>query len=112
MCVLRISLDVLAMPGVVITDCNAASDYARFLDPAQWKLIDFDDVLADNWTHSDNPRRYFQHKSRKCAEVLVPNRIPVEFVLGALVIDAATRAKLAAVAPHLAVSVDPGLFFK
>ncbi|UIJ46246.1 DUF4433 domain-containing protein [Sphingomonas cannabina] len=34
LCVLRVSLDVLAMPGAVITDSNAASDYARFLHPS------------------------------------------------------------------------------
>lgn len=86
-------------------------DYARFLHPSQWALIDFDDVLAENWTHPDDRRRYFQHKSRKCAEVLVPHRIPQELLTGAYVIDAAARARLAAHAPHLPVIVDPVLFF-
>lgn len=53
LCVLRVSLDALAIPGAVITDSNAASDYARFLHPAQWALIDFDDVLAESWTYPD-----------------------------------------------------------
>lgn len=100
-CVLRISLDVLKIPGAVITDSNAASDYARFLHPSQWKLVNFDDVLAQNWTHLDDPRRYYQHKSRKCAEVLVPHRIPPELLTGAYVIDAAARNRLAAHATAL-----------
>lgn len=112
LCILRVSLDALAVPGTVITDSNAASDYARFLHPSQWGLINFDDVLAENWTHPDDPRRYFQHKSRKCAEVLVPHRIPQELLTGAYVIDAATRTRLVARAPHLSVIVDPVLFFR
>ncbi len=109
---LRVSLDVLMTPGTVITDSNAASDYARFLDPAQWALINFDDVLAENWTHPDDPRRYYQHKSRKCAEVLVPGRIAPELLAGAYVIDDTARARMVLSAPYLPVTVDPVLFFR
>lgn len=112
LCVLRVSLDALTIPGAVITDSNAASDYARFLHPSQWTLINFDDVLAENWTHPGDPRRYFQHKSRKCAEVLVPHRIPLELLTGACVIDAAARERLALHAPHLPAVIDPVLFFQ
>jgi len=112
LCVLRVSLDALGVEGVVITDSNAASDYARFLHPAQWALINFDDVLAQDWTHPDDPRRYFQHKSRKCAEVLVPHRIPPEFLIGAYVIDAAAQSRLRVQAPHLPTNIDPVMFFR
>jgi ssDNA thymidine ADP-ribosyltransferase, DarT len=111
-CVLRISLDVLAVQGAVITDSNAASDYARFLHPTQWALVNFDDVFAENWTHPDNLRRYFQHKSRKCAEVLVPYRIPPESLMGAYVIDQAARNRLTDHASQLPVIIDPVLFFR
>lgn len=112
LCVLRVSLDALAIQGVVVTDSNAASDYARFLHPSQSGLINFDDVLAEDWTHPDDQRRYFQHKSRKCAEVLVPHRVPPELVVGAFVADADARAKVVAVAPQLPTTVDPVLFFR
>ena len=112
LCVLRVSLDALAIPNVVVTDSNAASDYARFLHPSQSALINFDDVFAENWTHPDDRRRYFQHKSRKCAEVLVPRRISPELVTGAYVIDEAAAARLAVQAPYLPVVVDPVLFFR
>lgn len=112
LCVLRVSLDVLATPDVVITDSNAASAYARFLHPSQWALIDFDDVLADNWTHPDDQRRYYQHKSRKCAEVLVPHRIPPELLLGARVNGPLAMGRLAAVVPDFPVIVDPDMFFQ
>lgn len=112
LCVLCVSLDALAIPGTVITDSNAASDYVRFLHPSQWTLINFDDVLSENWTHPDDQRRYFQHKSRKCAEVLVPHGISPDRVIGARVVDQAARARLIAEAPDLPIIVDPLLFFR
>lgn len=75
LCVLSVSTDVLGLDGAVITDCNAASDWVRFLHPRQWAAVDFDDVFAEDWRHPGNPPRYYQHKSRKCAEVLVPHRV-------------------------------------
>lgn len=112
LCLLRVSLDAMGIQGTVVTDCNAASDYVRFLHPSQWNLIDFDDVLAENWTHPDDPRRYFQHKSRKCAEVLVPRRVPPELLMGAYVVDGVARNGLLAQAPHLHVQIVPALFFR
>jgi hypothetical protein len=112
LCVLRISPDVLDIEGAVITDCNAASDWVRFLHPSQWERINFDDVFALDWTHAGNKARYWQHKSRKCAEVLVPHCVPAEFLLGARVIDQAARARLAAQAPDLPAIIDPVLFFR
>lgn len=76
LCILRVSIDVLLTDGVAITDQNAASDWARFLAPQQWRLLDFDDIFAMDWQHpGDDRRRYWQHKSRKCAEVLVPHAV-------------------------------------
>src|SRR5438552_9608106 len=43
LCVLRVSTGVCSIPGVVFTDCNASSDYVRFLDPSQWTVLDFED---------------------------------------------------------------------
>jgi hypothetical protein len=112
LCVLSVSTDVLGLDGTVITDCNAASDWVRFLHPRQWAAIDFDDVFAEDWRHPGNPPRYYQHKSRKCAEVLVPHRVAPQMVVGARVIDAAARARLGAQAPDLQSVVDPVMFFR
>lgn len=112
LCVLRVSLDALAISGAVITDCNAASGWVRFLHPSQWALVDFDDVFAENWTHPDDPRRYFQHKSRKCAEVLVPHRVPPSLLVGAYVVDGAAGDKLANEVPNMRITIDPVLFFR
>jgi hypothetical protein len=72
LCVLRISTMVLALPGTVITDQNAASDYVRFLHPRQWQVLDFDAIYAMDWRHPDDQIAHWRHSSQKCAEVLVP----------------------------------------
>ncbi|NGO51054.1 DarT ssDNA thymidine ADP-ribosyltransferase family protein [Allomesorhizobium camelthorni] len=73
LCVLRVSTEVFGLDGTVISDQNAASDYVRFLHPRQWKLLDFDDIYAMDWTHPGDQVAYWRHKARKCAEVLLPN---------------------------------------
>lgn len=112
LCVLRLSLDALEIAGTVITDSNAASSYVRFLHPAQWRFVDFDDVLAESWKHPDDQRREWRHKSRKCAEVLVPDCVPAGLLGGAYVVDAVAGARLAQVAPRLLAVIDPVLFFR
>lgn len=112
LCVLRVSLDVLALPGAVITDQNAASDYVRFCGPAQWWLLDWDAIFAMDWRHPGDTIAYWRHKSRKCAEVLVPNRVQPELVTGAYVVDATAAARVAALGCALPTTVDPVLFFR
>lgn len=113
LCILRISVDVLQIPGVAITDQNAASDYVRFCAPQQQHLpLDFDDIFAEDWRHPDNKFRYWQHKSRKCAEVLVPHAVEPHFILGAYVADATVAAMARAAAPNLPLVLNPVLFFR
>lgn len=112
LCVLRVSVEVFKERGVVITDCNAASDYVRFLAPSQWQILDFDDIYAHNWRHPSNPARNYQHRSRKCAEVLIPQRVEPQLLTGAYVADAAAAARLTALRCSLPISVEPLLFFR
>lgn len=112
LCVLRVSINILKLNGVAITDQNAASDWVRFLAPQQWQVLHFDDIFAPDWRHPDDKVRYWQHKSRKCAEVLVPHAVEPRFILGAYVADASVSAKASAVAPKLPVGVNPVLFFR
>jgi ssDNA thymidine ADP-ribosyltransferase, DarT len=112
LCVLVVSTAALQVERTVITDCNAASDYVRFLHPRQWELVDFDDVFALNWRHPDDERRQWQHKSRKCAEVLVPHRVLPGLILGARVLNQIVKDRLATLAPNFRVKIDPVLFFR
>ncbi len=110
--VLRVSTQVLALDGTVISDQNAASDYVRFLHSSQWSLLAFDDIYAMDWRHPDDPIAYWRHKARKCAEVLVPHRVETRFLTGAYVIDAAAASRLAGLGFALPVTVNPVLFFR
>jgi len=111
-CVLRISTDVLNVQGTVITDQNAASNYVRFLAPNQWHFLDFDDIFARDWRHPDNQIEEWRHKSRKCAEVLVPKRVPPAMLSGAYVVDHATHARLNQAGFALPVAIDADFFFR
>lgn len=49
LCVLQVSTDVLDLPGVVVTDANASSDYTRFAAaPAGLSIVDRDLTFADD----------------------------------------------------------------
>jgi len=111
LCVLRVSRDVLDVPGVVLTDQNAASGYVRFLAPGQISEIDMDLVYAEDWRDPDRIT-YFRRKAAKCAEVLVPQRVHPRFLLGAHVVDPAARGRLSAVGFTLPINVSPVLFFR
>lgn len=111
-CVLRLSTAVFGLKGAVITDQNAASKYVRFYAPSQWRLLDFDDIYARDWTHPDDQIRGWRHKSRKCAETLVPSRVPPALLLGAIVVDAAAAARLNQTGFNLPITIDPDFFFR
>ena len=112
LCVLRVSTQVLALAGTVIADQNAASDYVRFLAPAQWQLMDWNEILALDWRHPGDPIAYWRHKSRKCAEVLVPHRVEACYVTGAYVVDTPAKARLTELGCTLPITVNPVLFFR
>ena len=112
LCVLRVSIDVLKLDGVVMSDSNAASNYVRFLHPTQWKLLDFDDIYAMDWRHQNDPIAYYRHSARKCAEVLVPHRLPPNLILGAYVVSQVASAKLTLLKFVLPLTVDSVLFFQ
>lgn len=112
LCVLRVSIDVVRLRGTVITDQNAASDYVRFYDPAQWQMLDFDDIYAMDWRHPGDKIAYWRHRARKCAEVLVPKKVESRFLFGAYVVDRAAGQRLADLGCDLPITVDPVFFFR
>jgi hypothetical protein len=111
LCVLCVSLEVLHLAGAVIADRNAAGNWVRFLDPSQWSLLDFDRIFATDWRDSDQ-FEYYDRKSKKCAEVLVPHVVEPRFLIGARVVSRATEEQLRALGFSLPIVVDPGLFFR
>ena len=111
LCVLRVSPAVLQLENVVLTDQNAASDYVRFLSPAQLGSINFDMVYARDWRHADRIT-YFRQKAAKCAEVLVPHGVPYEWVIGVYVVDSAARLAVENSGMDRSITIEPDLFFR
>ena len=111
LCVLRISTDILSIRGAVITDQNAASKYVRFSAPDRLKLMNLEYVFARNWKHPDNQIEEWRHASAKCAEALIPERIPAKFIMGAYVVNAAAEEELRGLGFSLPIDIDPDLFF-
>src|SRR6266571_4235900 len=92
-CVLRVDQAVLEGDGVIISTRNAASDWASFWPVADGlAMLERDRIFARYWTHPDDPFEEMSHKSEKCAEVLVPERIDAAFVVGAYVANGAALA--------------------
>ena len=111
LCVLRISRETLMLPKVVLTDQNAGSDYVRFLpSPAGLRLINFDWVFLSDWNDSDQIQ-YWKKKSAKCAEVLVPNKLPVEYIKGAYVANETAQTALEQTGFDKAITINAELFF-
>jgi ssDNA thymidine ADP-ribosyltransferase, DarT len=112
LCVLKISTTVLDLDGVIVTDRNAAATIASFRPVATGlAFLDREQVFADDWRHPGDELEYLKHRSIKCAEVLVPNRIPPTYIIGAYVSCMQSRVKLARIVPNLQIAIDPHLFF-
>ena len=111
-CVLRLSTAVLNLQGTVIADQNAASKYVRFYASKHWGLLDFDDIYARDWRHPDDQIEEWRHKSRKCAEVLVPQRISAGMLIGAIVVDEPAHTRLTQAGFSLPISTEPDFFFR
>ncbi|MBD3375029.1 DUF4433 domain-containing protein [candidate division KSB1 bacterium] len=111
LCILGISKSVLFMANVVLTDRNAASDYARFFSsPLGLQYLDVEIIFAKYWNHSDQ-FQYMEHKSKKCSEVLVPDFISDKVIEKAYVWNDRAKNKLIQAGFKLAIEIKPELFF-
>jgi len=111
LCVLRVSTEILKIPGTVITDQNAVSKYVKFSAPDRLKFMDLDYVFAADWKHPNDQIEEWRHSSAKCAEALIPKRITPDYLLGAYVVNAAVGAELEALGFELPIAIDADLFF-
>ena len=111
-CILRVSPKVLDLREVIISDRNAASGWARFY-PVQEGLaaIDKNLVFAVSWKHPDNKYEEMEHKSVKCAEVLIPNKVEAKYILGAYVADQTALAAFEKLEIELTVCIKGDIFF-
>lgn len=103
--VLRVSPDVLDLPGVVVTDGNAASsDSESWLAHEGLENVPLDSVYVRTWETAEEKRI-------RQAEVLVPNRVHPTFIRGFIAPSEAVRHKVQRVVSAWQGSVDSALFF-
>lgn len=111
-CVLQITPEVLDLQSVIVTDRNAASNYVSFKPVAPGLLIiDRDRLYARSWKHHDDQYEEWRHKSEKCAEVLVPDRVDVQYIIGACVANHTALRTFQQLNTGLRVQIDQGMFF-
>ena len=111
-CVLSISTDVLDLPGVIITDQNAAGNYVSFRPaPQGLHYVSQELTFADDWTDQD-AIQYWRKKAAKCAEVLVPDRVEPKYLQRAYVACDEMRARFDALNTGIQVRVHKHLFFR
>ena len=111
-CVLHVDAGVLDLPGVIVTDRNAASGWVSFLPAAEGlEAIDRDRLFARSWKHPQDMYDEMSHKSEKCAEVLVPDRAEARYVMGAYVANQTALAAFQALGTGLPGSIRGDMFF-
>jgi len=83
-CVLRIKNTVLNIGDVIITDKNAAREcWFKTVDEGL-PLLNKSEIYATFWT-DNNPIKVYKHAGIKCAEVLVPDCVHSDYIIGAYV---------------------------
>jgi hypothetical protein len=114
LCVLRVSTEILQLPGIVLADCNASSPYVRFFAPSQWALLDYDSIYAMDWNrqHANDPYAYRVHKAKKCAEVLVPHCVEPKFLTGAYVVNEKAATNLQSQGFDCSITINVEMFFR
>lgn len=111
LCVLQINDGVLDLPGVVITDGNAASQYTAFWpSPAGVEYLKHEYVFAESWNDEDEIVKRTK-KRAKCAEVLVPDCIPPNYILGAYVSCEQAKSSLVNIGFTRPITIHAHLFF-
>lgn len=112
LCVLAISASVLDFEGTIVSDGNAASEYSRFY-PSEEGLqrLDFVRIYNEWWT-DDDPYEQLKRKRIKCAEILVPNEIAYEYIVGAIVVNDYAQHSLLLQGFQKRIIVKPKVFFR
>lgn len=111
-CILRVNTSVLDLPDVIISDRNAASDWARFYGVIDGlAALDKNQVYAKYWTNANNQYELWEKKSIKCAEVLVPDKIKPEYILGIFVANWTALQAFQQLNIQLTVSIENDMFF-
>jgi hypothetical protein len=112
LCVLRVNPAVLELPDVVVTLENAARSLVRFWAPDEGiAALEEEVVFARYWTYPGDPVAEYRHKGAMCAEVLVPDRIPAELLVGAYVACRPAEEAFDSVQAAIPGAINRDMFF-
>ena len=112
LCVLAVDKSIISMDGCIITDKNASTDLVRFYRPNEGvKNLDFDMIFAEDWT-DNNPYRFRFKKAVKCAEILIPNCVPYQYVVGAYVVNGDSETFLKSIGFDRKIVVNKKVFYR
>ncbi len=111
--VLSVSKQILDFPGVILTDCNAASGFAKFGTVSEiLPELSHDEIFAHSWIHRDDYFATRRHRARMCAEVLVPNSIPPDFIRGLYLSCKLSKQAVDLASIEIATRIDSDKFFR
>lgn len=110
-CVLRIDSSVLDLPKAIVCNGNAASQYTWFR-PVNTGLahLDAELIFSRDWRHPDI-RVYYQQRSAKCAELLIPDKLDPSYITGIYVSCAENKDNLSKDYPDTPIMLEADMFF-
>lgn len=109
--VLRVSPAVLDLPAAVVTDGNAANGPTRFFrSPDGLAHLDAERVFAEWWTN-DDPFVQQELKRQRQAEVLVPDVVPPEYIVGCYTWHEPEAKQCSRIAPTWEIEVNTRVYF-
>lgn len=111
-CVLRVNSAVMDGQGVIVTDRNAAKGLVRFYAVTDGlQALDKNLIFAEFWL---NPQDEFDQRYRggvKCAEVLVPDSVAPNLLIGAYVANQKALTAFKELRTRLPVVINGSMFF-
>ena len=111
-CILGIAASVLDLAGCAITDRNAATALARFYSPQEGlRELNHKRIHATNW-YTEDVYQLRDNRAVKCAEVLIPERVAPEYIMGAYVVSESAKDTLLSKGFDKTIIVKSSNFFK
>jgi len=108
-CVLRIDKAILDIEGIIITDQNAARECWFKTVAEGLPLLNKEEIYATFWIDSDLIKQD-RLKGIKCAEVLVPEIVYPDYIIGAYVANDTARSNLCKIC-NVDVIINNKMFF-
>ena len=113
--ILCISLDILNLPDVIVSDMNATKKIAKLMDirdALETDVLNFDKIFARNWNSSDAKEKEIQ-KAYVQAEILVPNKIEPKYICEIIVVNEKAKKNLQNIIKgyNISITIDNDIFF-